>query len=312
MPSARSSSSPVEPRSPTCNRPCTWRSSPSFSDRWEASVIFARPIERRRWPTISAPCPKASPRWDGSPSSPNRPSSSRVSLAALNSSEIGSSRNTRRGCHSPSPLHHVDRCRIRPSVDRLYPSRPKSIRRDRTHVEWIQAFYQIFKSLARYVKQYHLNGLWWNRNGTDARELLQQVKNGPGTTSSASTSASAPNGAMPPPPPPLPTLDNGPPAAAAAAAKGQPGGDMDSVFAQLNQGEAVTSGLRRVDKDDITHPNLSVRARTSLPNRTDSQTSTSSGRKSPAPPGKKPKPESMRTMKPARKELDGNRWVIVS
>ena len=186
--------------------------------------------------------------------------------------------------------------------------------RDRNHVEWIQAFYQIFKSLSLYVKRYHLHGLWWNQHGADAREVLQQAQNGPVTTS-ASTSASAPNGAMPPPPPPppppLPTLDNGP----AAAAKGrQGGGDMDSVFAQLNQGEAVTSGLRKVDKDEMTHKNPSLRARTSLLHRTDSQTSTSStsGRKSPAPPGTKPKPESMRTKKPARKELDGNKWVIVS
>jgi adenylyl cyclase-associated protein len=37
-----------------------------------------------------------------------------------------------------------------------------------------------------------------------------------------------------------------------------------------------------------------------------------SGRaKSPAP-GKKPKPESMRVKKPSKKELEGNKWTIVS
>jgi adenylyl cyclase-associated protein len=98
---------------------------------------------------------------------------------------------------------------------------------------------------------------------------------------------------------------------------------MDAVFAQLNQGEAVTAGLRKVDKSEMTHKNPALRAGATVPYRTGSQRSASSSTavspsspaargKSPMPPGKKPKPESMRTKKPPRKELDGNKWIIVS
>jgi adenylyl cyclase-associated protein len=86
------------------------------------------------------------------------------------------------------------------------------------------------------------------------------------------------------------------------------------VFSELNKGEAVTKGLRKVDPKEMTHKNPSLRAGATVPTRSDSQSSISSTNrgKSPAPPGKKPKPESMRTKKPPRKELDGNKWYIVS
>jgi hypothetical protein len=87
---------------------------------------------------------------------------------------------------------------------------------------------------------------------------------------------------------------------------------MDAVFEQLSKGEAVTAGLKKVDKSQMTHKNPSLRATTPVPSRNDSTGSASSGRaKSPVPPGKKPKPESMRTKKPPKKELVGNKWFIV-
>jgi hypothetical protein len=65
--------------------------------------------------------------------------------------------------------------------------------------------------------------------------------------------------------------------------------------------------------DQMTHKNPSLRAGATVPTRSDSQSSVSSlsRAKSPAP-GKKPKPESMRTKKPPVKKLDGNKWIIVS
>jgi adenylyl cyclase-associated protein len=90
---------------------------------------------------------------------------------------------------------------------------------------------------------------------------------------------------------------------------------MSAVFAQLNQGDAVTSGLRKVDKSEMTHKNPSLRAGSTVPERSNSQsslsspTSTSLRGKSPAP-GKKPKPESMRAKKPPRKEFEGSKWLI--
>lgn len=189
--------------------------------------------------------------------------------------------------------------------------------RDRKHVDWIQSFYQIFKSLVRYVKEHHAAGLIWNKDGRDAREVMKDVHLGQSSTNApvpqgsagAGGSGAAPPPPPPPPPPPLPTLDS---TAPGAQSKAQDGGDMDAVFAQLNQGEAVTATLRKVDKSEMTHRNPALRAGSIVPQRTSSQTSLSSVSrgKSPAPPGKKPKPESMRAKRPPRKELDGNKWII--
>ena len=85
---------------------------------------------------------------------------------------------------------------------------------------------------------------------------------------------------------------------------------MTAVFDQLNQGSAVTAGLRRVEKSEMTHKNPSLRAGGTVPQRTasgDSGSSSSARGKSPLP-GKKP--ESLRTKRPPRKELDGNKWYV--
>ena len=88
---------------------------------------------------------------------------------------------------------------------------------------------------------------------------------------------------------------------------------MGAVFEQLSKGEAVTAGLRKVDPASQTHKNPSLRAGAVVPpTRSDSQSSAASvsGRGKSPIPSKKPKPESMRTKKPPRKELDGNKWII--
>ena len=79
---------------------------------------------------------------------------------------------------------------------------------------------------------------------------------------------------------------------------------MGAVFDQLNQGEGITSSLRKVDKSEMTHKNPGLRTSSTV-----SEGSSAARGKSPAP-NKKPKPESMRTRKPPRKELEGNKWYI--
>lgn len=56
----------------------------------------------------------------------------------------------------------------------------------------------------------------------------------------------------------------------------------------------------------MTHKNPSLRTSSSVPERTESQSSSARG-KSPVP---NKKPDSMRTKKPSRKELDGNKWIV--
>jgi len=85
---------------------------------------------------------------------------------------------------------------------------------------------------------------------------------------------------------------------------------MDAVFSQLNRGEDVTKGLKKVDKSQMTHKNPTLRAQNSGDNISRSR---SRG------PETKPKPVSMRqnstaastpVKKEGKKELDGNKWLI--
>ncbi|KAJ5987262.1 hypothetical protein N7451_011627 [Penicillium sp. IBT 35674x] len=147
--------------------------------------------------------------------------------------------------------------------------------KDRTHIEYIQAYYQNFKGLAAYLNKHYPKGLTWNdESGIDVLEALKQVKSGP-----------APSAGPVPPPSSSPSPSPNPQ-------------HMSAVFDQLNQGEEITSGLRKVDKSEMTHKNPNLRAGSSAVRG-----------KSPAP-SKKPKPESMRTKKPPRKDLEGNKWLI--
>lgn len=87
--------------------------------------------------------------------------------------------------------------------------------------------------------------------------------------------------------------------------------DMGAVFDDISKGSAVTAGLRKVDPSSQTHKNPSLRATAPIPPApTRSSSQTSSRGKSPIPGKKPPKPESMRSKKPPRKELDGNKWLI--
>ncbi len=182
------------------------------------------------------------------------------------------------------------------------------LHRDPKQVEWVQAYYQVFKDLIDYVKQNFPNGMPWNPKGITAEEAIKSVdKNAPAPPAPHPKAA---GGAPPPPPPPGPPpppmiIDEKPAPAADASGIG-------AVFNELNKGADVTKGLRKVTADQMTHKNPSLRAGTTVPTRSDSASSVSSNRgKSPAP-GKKPKPESMRTKKPPVKKLDGNKWLIVS
>ncbi|KAF2849482.1 hypothetical protein T440DRAFT_499694 [Plenodomus tracheiphilus IPT5] len=174
----------------------------------------------------------------------------------------------------------------------------------KAHVEWVQAYYKLFKALSEYAKKHHFGGVAWNTNGIDAKDAAKEVSGG--TSSSIPAPPALPAGAIPPPPgpPPPPGLPP-PPGAAPVAKKAAP--DMNAVFGDLNKGADVTKGLKKVDASQMTHKNPSLRASAPVPTRSDSNGSLRG--KSPAP-GKKPKPEAMRTKKPPKMELDGNKWII--
>ncbi|KXH56511.1 hypothetical protein CSAL01_03336 [Colletotrichum salicis] len=170
--------------------------------------------------------------------------------------------------------------------------------KDAQQTDWVNAFYQVFRDLADYVKQNFASGIPWNPKGQPAQEVAKSL-------SASATSAAAPPpppppaGGLPPPPPPPgppPVLD---------IKEETPGGKggLGAVFSELNKGEAVTKGLRKVDRSEMTHKNPSLRTTSKV----DGEASARG--KSPAP-GKKPKPESMRVKKPPKKVLEGNKWTI--
>ena len=74
------------------------------------------------------------------------------------------------------------------------------------------------------------------------------------------------------------------------------------MFAELNRGEEVTKGLRKVDKSEMTHKNPELRASSTVPN------VSGSGGKRPAKPTK---PAAMMGKKPAKFALEGSKWLIV-
>ncbi|CAR21598.1 adenylate cyclase-binding protein [Lachancea thermotolerans CBS 6340] len=167
---------------------------------------------------------------------------------------------------------------------------------DPSSVEWVKGFLAIFDDLKSYVKEYHTTGPSWNNaSGIEFAEAVAKIE---GQSSKAVPSSTAPNASQgsgaPPPPPPPPA----PPASVfeAQADKSENAG-ISAVFDELNQGENITKSLKKVDKSQQTHKNPALRASSATP----------SAR---TPPPKPKKPTTLKTKKPARKELVGNKWFI--
>lgn len=169
------------------------------------------------------------------------------------------------------------------------------------------SFVKLCGSLKAFIAQHYRQGLVWNANGVSPDQGLKELRaaGGPAGAPPAppAPAAGGPPPPPPPPPPPLPTIEQLE-GSTTPAPKGK-AGDMGSVFAEINRGEGVTSGLKKVDKSQMTHKNPSLRQAPVVPVRKDSAGSNRG--KSPAP---NKKPESMRTKKPPKKVLDGNKWTI--
>lgn len=103
--------------------------------------------------------------------------------------------------------------------------------KDANHVEWCRAWVQLLSDLQTYVKQYHTTGLVWSGKG------------------SAGVPPPPPPGGMPPPPPVLPDTDF----------SNMTIDDRSALFAEINQGEGITSTLRKVTSDMQTHKNPTLR-----------------------------------------------------
>ncbi|KAJ7738522.1 adenylate cyclase associated N terminal-domain-containing protein [Mycena maculata] len=151
--------------------------------------------------------------------------------------------------------------------------------KDQKHVEWVRSFLAILEAMRVYVMEHHTTGLTWNKRGITVAEY----------------SARTATGGAPPPPPPPP-----PPAAPSAAANSE--GGAAAVFAELNRGEEVTKGLRKVPKSEMTHKNPALRASSVVPS--------SPGTAPLKKPIKPSKPSALSGKKPAKFALEGKNWSI--
>jgi len=114
--------------------------------------------------------------------------------------------------------------------------------KDQGQVDWVNAFQGFLKDLQPFIKQHHTTGLSWNARGQDVGSASIGA-------SSSSSAPPPPSGGVPPPPgppPPPPPMDF---TTTTSTSSGSSGPDMGGVFAELNKGEAVTSGLKKVTAD---------------------------------------------------------------
>ncbi|ODV87939.1 hypothetical protein CANARDRAFT_26116 [[Candida] arabinofermentans NRRL YB-2248] len=166
-------------------------------------------------------------------------------------------------------------------------------------VSWAQNFSKIFDGLKVYAKEFHTTGPTFNPKGGSLVDALKGVS-APSAPVAPATTAGGPPPPPPPPPPPASVYE-----VKSAEEEEKPTG-MNAIFSALNQGEAITSGLRKVDKSEMTHKNPALRAGSSVP----AEPTQKKG--SPVPPKK---PSSL-TNKPAKKapkkELQDTKWVIAN
>ncbi|KAJ6664474.1 hypothetical protein lerEdw1_007131 [Lerista edwardsae] len=160
---------------------------------------------------------------------------------------------------------------------------------DLRHVDWVKSYLNIWTELQAYIKEYHTTGLTWSKTGP-----LASAESGLSTL----RSNQAPPTTPPPPPPPPPP--GPPPIFDSESAKDDTTASRSALFAQLNQGEAITKGLRHVSDDQKTHKNPSLRAQGVLV-----RSPTKSHTPSPTTPKTPPQQSHCPVL-----ELEGKKWRV--
>ncbi|XP_072267748.1 adenylyl cyclase-associated protein 2 [Pyxicephalus adspersus] len=154
---------------------------------------------------------------------------------------------------------------------------------DTRHVDWVKSYLNIWNQLQAYIKEHHTTGTSWGH------ALSSQLE--PQHNNATSGSSNPPPPPPPPPPGPPPSSDifNKP--------KDDMSQDRSALFAQLNQGEAITKALKHVSDDKKTHKNPKLRGQ-GVPTR--------SPTKSANPSNPKATPQTY----PPLLELEGKKWRV--
>lgn len=178
--------------------------------------------------------------------------------------------------------------------------------KDQRHIEWVKQFLGIFDGLKLYVKQFHTTGLTWKADGGD---FISSFRKAIGSSTFESTPAppapSSGGGApAPPPPPPPPPADLF--ADDSSSGGAPPATGINAVFSELNQGEGITKGLKKVDRSQMTHKNPELRQSSVV--RSSSSSSTSSKKSPPIP--KKPQNLSLKPKPEPVIKLEDSKWIV--
>lgn len=159
--------------------------------------------------------------------------------------------------------------------------------KSKTHVEWTKAWIQTLTQLQAFVKEFHTTGLVWNAKGVDAKSIANH-----GVPPAPAPAAGGPP--PPPPPPPADLFDD-------LKIEAGDGDDKarNALFSDLNKGEDVTKGLKKVTDDMKTHKNPNLRGSGSVPASVKKSAS-------PAPASK----TASTVQKPPKFELEGKKWAV--
>ncbi|KAG5843095.1 hypothetical protein ANANG_G00184850 [Anguilla anguilla] len=113
---------------------------------------------------------------------------------------------------------------------------------DKRHVDWVRSYLNIWTEMQAYIKQHHTTGLAWSQTGPKAPSSLPD-----------------------PCPPMAPPLRPRPPPSADQQPKPDSSALHSALFAQLNQGEDITRGLKHVSEAQKTHKNPGLRSQSGAP-----------------------------------------------
>jgi len=155
--------------------------------------------------------------------------------------------------------------------------------KDKVHAEWVKAWVGALGELQAYVKQFHTTGLVWNPKGADWQTVMPAA---------ASAGGPPPPPAAPagPPPPPIGGLDLSAPAPSGDSGRG-------ALLEALNKGSDITKGLKKVNKDQMTHKNPALRGEGLI-------------KAADGPKGKTFGGSGGPVNKPPKLELEGKKWIV--
>jgi len=164
-----------------------------------------------------------------------------------------------------------------------------------TYRAYAQGWKDVLTQLGDLAQDFYKLGLDWNPKGGD----LSSFSGSGGSSSAPAEESSEEFGGAPPPPGPPPSLEEltgGAPAPKPTEGKGDASA---ALFASINVGGNITSGLKKVTKDMMTHKNKALREQPGLAPK--EKKAASGGKKFGAATEEK---------KPARTFLDKGTWFV--